>query len=1224
MEAILSISAIIVLFVQGISILIQIGLSSHLRLFGLLTIGIALLGLIGHTLYFSGVLVFSPEFSLLMVQGLPARVGLLALLVGFPLMIGLGWAVARGAAKRPLRLPWLLSLAILTGALAANSLQVLNRDDLEPLHVYSYTLLHPLLLIWMTIGLLESGLTLLHLRHRLMRAWLASLAAVILSVWALLQPPLLDTVGMRNLWEAIFLFSLVISAGLAGLHVLEFWGVTLPRRWVWLKLVLFAVWGMIGFYGAKQFLNAPAGDTPGFGPGLAKALLSLSPWLLLPVCAVFMGLAYRLFHLIKNHSQEWIERIKPAPRQILLLLTIAVIAASLSGIFYDVANVPAGLALISFFIAWIFLIELVTDGVLYCFYSYLRKGRPLSDDLVIRTGLPAIWKAIVFVVSALGNWIKSFFSGSATGVILKALACLALLIALNEIPNAGRTLIQPFSEPRLKEQDTFGLTISERVCGTLSLQSQELQTDVIIPLDLSNGKNAGGEKLKFIPGGSNVNNLEVALAETDLSLGPITIPVGLLVAPIQSPMRSLLGVRIVEGRLYKEPDGYTLLANSTHGENWKVDFPGATPAGAAESSDVDTIACLANELAFKILSNDPSLSSIGMTKSWEAFQAFQRGLENMKKFELGCYDSLSAAIQELKNAVQHDPKFTLAHYRLGLALRVDGQPVAAVDAFRACVSLDPDFIAGKNALAYTLFNVDSYYPSSAAGVADNSSQPDRRSIEPRQLWQQIILMPSTPATLSDRASACYGLGLHALVSGHRLWPPDSTQALYTLAYFYCKRAERLYEKLAVDFERRPVPIKEATASVLSVIGIALNSSHRTYESKETECWHCSDNTLVLDSALEQGKISERSIMKSPYSRAALGYFNRALSMLSNDPVIQCYAASTAFALGETAAMEKLNNNTNAHYYLAQEYGQEARQAASDFEADHRAAKLYYILALQEYQAAIDLDRTNLEAMNNYAYTYWDWFVNSRKSQNNHGGDLASDAMLMPPDSVHAGIGAQAADYARRAVILAGRKLAKDQAIYRSTLGEVLIGSGDPLSAMKELIIADSLAPKHAHYNEIRQDLAYACHYIAHEVALTHQILQSNLLENVLSQGLNIPDIGENLQPMKAEALIAMQGDLARQVQMLDNVAMRYQVALQQEDDMNYNILFLLALANAIYQKISSDEQTRENQPFTSQPGSLNPFNSFLDCCQKEAQWQNVIQAIAERRHYSGELATKMQ
>lgn len=1220
MEAILSISAIIVLFVQGISILIQIGLSSHLRLFGLLTIGIALLGLIGHTLYFSGFLVFSPEFSLLMVQGLPARVGLLALLVGFPLMIGLGWAVARGATKRPLRLPWLLGLAILTGVLAANSLQVLNRDDLEPLHVYSYTLLHPLLLIWMTIGLLESGVTLLHLRHRLMRAWLASLAVVILSVWVLLQPPLLDARFMRNSWEAILLFSLVISAGLAGLHVLEFWGITLPRQWVWLKLVLFAVWGMIGFYGAKQFLNAPADPAPGFDPNLMKALLSLSPWLLLPVFAVFMGLAYRLFRLIKNYSQEWVERIKPAPRQILLVLTITVIAISLSGIFYEVTNVPAGLAPISFFIAWIFLIELVTDGVLYCFYSYLRKGRPLSDDSVIRTGLPAIWKAIVFVVSALGNWIKSFFSGGATGVILKALACLALLIALNEIPNAGRTLIQPFSEPRLKEQDTFGLTISERVCGTLSLQSQELQTDVIIPLDLSSGKNAGGEKLKFIPGGSNVNNLEVALAETDLSLGPITIPVGLLVAPIQSPMRSLLGVRIVEGRLYKEPDGYTLLANSTHGENWKVDFPGTTPAGAAESSGVDTIACLANELAFKILSNDPSLSSIGMTKSWEAFQAFQRGLENMKKFELGCYDSLSAAIQELKNAVQHDPKFTLAHYRLGLALRVDGQPVAAVDAFRACVSLDPDFIAGKNALAYTLLNVDSYYPSSAAGVAANSSQPDRRSIEPRQLWQQIILMPSTPATLSDRASACYGLGLYALVSGHRLWPPDSAQAFYSLAYFYCKRAERLYEKLAVDFERRPVPIKEATASVLNVIGIALNSSHRTYETQKTECWHCSGNALIVESIINdrgdnaEGKNTEIRIMKSPYNRAALGYFNRALSLVPNDPVIQCNAASTAFALGETAAMEKLNNNTNAHYYLAQEYGQAAREETSKF--DQKAALLYYFLALKEYQTALILDHTNLEAMNNYAYTFWDWYVNSQKSQRNQLANSASAGYFLLPDSTRAEIENRAETYARRAVVLAGRKLAKDQAIYRSTLGEVLIGRGDPQSAIKELVIADSLAPKHPHYNEIRQDLKNACHYVAHEAALYRGIM-----------GVLLSDayIDESLQSLKAEAMLAYENYLEDVVTInsLKSVAARYQVKLEKRKDMD-NVEFLVALANGISQKISADEQSRENQPFTSQPESLDPLDSFLDCCQKEAQWQNVIQAIAERRHYSEELATKMQ
>src|SRR4029079_11613421 len=77
---------------------------------------------------------------------------------------------------------------------------------------------------------------------------------------------------------------------------------------------------------------------------------------------------------------------------------------------------------------------------------------------------------------------------------------------------------------------------------------------------------------------------------------------------------------------------------------------------------------LALELAFRIMSAEPALTSVSMTRSWEAFERFRTGLEFWQRYAVQSGeqdpDALTKAIRGFRAAVGVDPNFALAHYRL--------------------------------------------------------------------------------------------------------------------------------------------------------------------------------------------------------------------------------------------------------------------------------------------------------------------------------------------------------------------------------------------------------------------------------------------------------------------------------------------------------------------------------------------------------------------------------
>src|SRR4029077_1854805 len=116
--------------------------------------------------------------------------------------------------------------------------------------------------------------------------------------------------------------------------------------------------------------------------------------------------------------------------------------------------------------------------------------------------------------------------------------------------------------------------------------------------------------------------------------------------------------------------------------------------------------------------------------------------------------------------------------------------------------------------------------------------------------------------------------------------------------------------------------------------------------------------------------------------------------------------------------------------------------------------------LQEYDSAVEMSPSNLEALNMYAYTFWSWRrrVPAKK----------------PPAGPEPEIALKAERYARQAVRMARDNVTKaDETAYLSTLGEVLLGQGRVEEARDVLAQTIAKLPQRAAFDEIRWDLAQA-------------------------------------------------------------------------------------------------------------------------------------------------------
>lgn len=1022
--------ATLVLLIQGTRIVIRPGAPPFVRGFGLLTLLLAGLSLVLFAILFWGEAVLSPEFDTVMAWG--HWRGLVVLVAGFAVAAGLGLRVQRLKASRPGRLAGLLILGLAVGTAAATrittpSLGLSGADTAQTFRIYSYDLWWPPLLIWVSACFLDGAITILGVHDRRLRIGAFFAMLLMLSLRARSRRVFTDPTS-AVLWDLA-----VVVAALGGV-----------------LLVLWVVWSAPArSTDALQRLRAAA---RGFVPAMRRAWERA-------VTGGWPGIS----------AQVW-RWLQPMVGQLLAVLALAMIAASLADIFY-VGWLPHAGALVVLAIAWTCLAEVTAQGPLRAFVVNVVPDvyeRLANQKSWVRHGWLLLAARLASPLSLLGGALRRLVSlRPFPEAIVKIGVLFVGLVVAYEIPHAGKTLLQPFTAvavqvnpnqvPTLSSQADIGRAVFDHLTNTLGALTHELQPDVILMLPPESER---GARFRTLAAGGS-GSIDLFLTQ-DVAVdvgGGVKIPLGLVLRPVLQPLRWLLGVRVVDGSVLAEPQGYTVLVRSSAGEVWRArlaneEVPRELPSGnaaATRSTPDSAFSRLALELAFRIMSAEPALAKFGMTHSWDAFSHFKQGLDSWQEFSVhrgqGDPDTLSEAIQHFRAAIGVDPEFALAHYRLGVALQNDGQPLAAAEALRASLKANPGFVPAMVALASVLYGSEhdlGPYPIGLPTLPDGAAGNTKLQ-EARHLWQSVISAQSGASSL-DRAAAWAGLCRYALDEPERRHQgpdhgdifrdqSDKRDSLsYRIAYFHCQQAERLYATLFAT-HREDLRVRTARASELVSIGVLLERHGPRRRARATDDWQCSMATIDEASLATDIRRVRHSVPVSYYTRAALRYYRQALKLLPDDPVLRCHEASAQFAVyGDPRLMQSLEGEAAARWNLAEGYLDEARRhlaeaagqanqgaAQPDRKRHGKLAEAYFDLALTEYEATLKRDPTNFEALNRYAHVFWEWRRGKADTILEVGAGKAVTILETGPGLEY---GRKAESNARRAVAMAEAKQLK--------------------------------------------------------------------------------------------------------------------------------------------------------------------------------------------------------
>jgi tetratricopeptide (TPR) repeat protein len=998
-----------------------------MRRFGAFAASVALLGCVGQLLVFSQALIPSPEFGLLMVQGPLSRFGLQAVIGGLGVVGGFGWSVARLAGHLPARTFRLCAIGGVVGLLSLLQVTALNERASSQFIVYAYDLWWPLLPAWIMLSLIDCCFIIVGIETLAVRRWAGAFFLTGLSLWALTQRPF---------YEATSEYGWFICLGIAFASN-QYLAVACTRKELehvnpWIRRLLLGVLVLIGLGFAGVFVLLEFGTDTQLPNALLIAWVSLG---------LVLAVVRQVYVAKKTNQSLWGELGEGVWRKATLLCLILIVAASLSALVYRVPALEPNMALTFFFVSLAGITEIITDGILKRVYDIIRNDNFFTAEspLLKAWAWVRVWIARVFRASV--NSLRRVFSAdSVLKLVAKAIVGIILLIALNELPNAGKTIIQPLKVHG--DIHESGEAAANRLLTNILIMSQELQPDIMIPTP---GQKAKSVKLSSFKTGAP----DVELGKgTDFSIGGVSIPLQLLLVPIQTPVRAMLGTRVIAGNVQNEGVRYTLDAGSSDGQSWVVTVPNAGQRHGKDSNTVSPLDTLTEKLAFEIFRSSPGIASVGMTTSWEAFGWFRNGMRSMARYERGDIDALSDAIREFRQSVAADPGFSLANYRLGLALQSDGQPTAAAEALRESISNNPDFLAGFVALGFHLFSIDSYFGGGPAVAQPLTARGTRNAIkdtsECSRLWRNVITRGRDESTLPDRASAYFGLSGLARKAGQ-----------FAVSFYYAQRALSIYATIRQPLRSDP-QIRRAQASVLNDIGVGLQWYHATDTIDDDTTWHCTAETVLPEHVRSDGVIFLRDLYHGPLLSAALDYYRQAHSLNHYDPVIRCNVAEASYALGDPKQMAILARDAGIHNYAARTYADLAKNLSF---GEYGWTHTYFRLALAEYEAALKLEPTNVSALNGYAYAVWEWRLLMPRKR--------------PPDGASAREVHRAEGYARNAVKLSVNKSLVDQVTYRSTLGEVLLAQGRAWEAKEELEKAEQSAPKHREFDEIRWDLAQA-------------------------------------------------------------------------------------------------------------------------------------------------------
>ncbi len=1063
-----------------------IGRKQHSSVFGKLTLFLAVLLTLLQILLLSGVAVYAPEFHLLMVEGAVAYVCLAALLLGLAVTASIGWYISLPSA----RWNWLRGLAIIGAGFAMGIWAIYHirlLDSLNPntpitLRVHAFELLWPGLLLWLALCLFTAVARRMAPGRGTLQAVLV-LVALLATCRGVLSWTIFLDPGLASLWfvcSALLRLLLLLTVGVWLVNA-----VGPPGR----------IRRAIAFVCVLVISLAGAVAVPARSAGLYWTLgLSLLLLFSLIACRIAWS-ELRAFNVqkAKERWQELWDGYKPRALVIvdtritrfqgnwkLWMVIIATFGGFLAASymagtdplfrFTGLALGPgldASVGLSATIFVWVVLIEIFGLGPLTGEVDNMEPSparrswlglRAMLRSLVALTGVrnqataavPALAeKKAEGAPEAAPEAVHDEVAPKSeprrpkspvlawAGLVAKTLVGVVILIAVSEIPNFHKTLVQPF-QAKVKDVDaSAGQEISDEVINGLGEISQKLR-----PLVWLAPPKSAGTQLTFraVPE-TEVSSVAAEALGKGNSLGlpgGVSLPLNMLLLPVQAPMRYLLGVRVINGSLHKVGQGYTLLAASSDGETWSVHSDKPLEAAVPE---------LASRMAFKIATRDRGFEALGMGSNSDAFELFQKGLDEWDQYSKNQdLTALTNSIRLFREAAREDPDFALAQYRLALALQKDGNPSGAVEALRASISADPKFVPGYVALASTLQNFDSYYLASAAILQDRASSDDERKAhdaEARAVWQQVLTLHSDRVSLSDAAAAYYGLCNDELDYGK----PE-------LAYFYCKRAGQYYARLPMTLRDTYIN-RDSEANVLNNVGLVLYSQHQSV--LETDAWLCAEDSVKIDTLDLATGIVKRKYWVGPYSRVARQYFDLAQGLQPEDGTLACNAAMAAYGLGMKEPMRSLEMRSAARLLLGDFFGRLAKEKGNS---------AYLLLALREYDTAINLNPDSIWALNNYAYRYWEF-------------RLASPERMLPV-WIGRNTPVDAEEFARRAGLLARERMLKqDNSSVQSTLGEVLLANGKPAEAVAAINIALQSTPKHPFFDEVHWDLsqAYLCYSV---------------------------------------------------------------------------------------------------------------------------------------------------
>jgi tetratricopeptide (TPR) repeat protein len=975
-EAAIALVPVVVLLAQGLYCIGRWRDGAPVGLFGILALvlGVTAAGL--GLLSLGGTLIPSYEIGILLAQGALGQAALILAVLGFSVAGAVGSLVVRARRRWPLHARWVVIAAtVVVGLfLLSGQLRALNPFDPWQVRVYRYDLLWPPLLVGLACCLAEAAAGILGAGRLVVRTWLVATVIAVLAWWARRQPRALDA-DWGALWTWIFAASFAVSLGIATSTVLGLGG--RPER---MRRRLASVVAAAAVACALWRGGALVGDA--WSP-LALVLVS-APWLVF-VWPAFVGVVG-----IRSWSAGPVA--PPTARQTAGFLALAAACCALVDLFYfSVLNPAVDVAV--FTTGWIVLAAVAIGDVFTTLLERIRSGAgPGQPNAAGETPpaaapapAPAPAPAAAALLAGLSAWLPTTWSKT----LLSLFVALVLLLLVNEGMNAGKTLIEPFgSAPKDSE---LGRLVAERLFNEVGLLELALRPEGVRLLPHAE---EGGPSFRLMRG-SGTASVDAALAkaaDVEIVTG-VKIAPSLLLAPVREPLRRWLGVREIGGTVQKLPAGIAVLAHSNRGETWRVE--------TKETDEVAALAAVAGELAFLIVSSpDSTFSVAGLTGSHDAFKQFRTGVDSWLKIESEP-DALRTAIQAFRHAVKVHPGFALAHHRLGLALRRVGDPAAAVAAFRAAIRANPELVAAYIALASTLYDLNLYAETLPVveAPAPAPAAPAAHTGEAVRLWHQVVGVRRGAAHTLDVASAYYGLCRH-VIEGQVLVPAAADDWRH-LAFYYCKRAERLYATLPAATRERP-NIKEAEASVLNSVGDVF-----------------AVRAAVVPSRPSLGWCLDQQIARTPYTAAAFEYYSQAAELFPSSAVFRCNAAGAADALQSPILIGAL-----ARHPMARAGRGERLRRAAAAERDTAARSSLYRRALAEYEEGSAIG-TSWEVLHGYARAFWEWRARH------------------PQESVEPRLAEQVEMAARTAVLLASGLGTEPLAASQTDLGLVLLSLGRP-------------------------------------------------------------------------------------------------------------------------------------------------------------------------------------